>query len=226
MKLLVSGCSHSAGSEIIQPWHSHCHEQAYGQYVYEYFKFDEYKNIAGPGFSNHWIANETIKFLLDQDNPQEWFVIIGWTNPGRIPVYDYENNKEVHLCPNHTNLKVYGKAIQTAYNHLYETLLPIDTLIEMEHNRIFSIQMMLTQMKIPYLFFDAVGSNHKIGQDKGIQKDRYYRYNDEATSYWYYYQKHVWDKSDRWANHAPAQYHKEWAQNLSKFIELNRLTVC
>ena len=63
MKLLVGGCSHSAGSEIIEPWHPRCPEQAWGQHLANHFNCTEYINIAGQGYSNQWICNKTIKFL-------------------------------------------------------------------------------------------------------------------------------------------------------------------
>jgi hypothetical protein len=223
MKLLVAGCSHSAGSEIIEPWHHSCYEQAYGQYLANYFEFSEYKNISGPGFSNQWIYHQLTKFLEEQSNVEEWFVVVGWTNACRLPVYCYETNSEIHLCPNQINLKHFSKPIQKAYDHLYNTMLPLQTSIELEHSRILGMQMMLKQLNVPYLFFDAVATNHDQCSTKFLDLSRYYRFGQLMDSYWNCYLTKFWDKNPRWANHAPASYHKEWARNLIQFIEENNL---
>lgn len=223
MKLLVNGCSHSAGAEIVAPWHPRCPEQAWGQHLADHFKFDEYVNLAQPGASNQWVHDTTIKFLEECDTPSEWFIVIGWTNACRLPVYCYEKNEVVHLCPNHRSLSHYGKGIQSAYKHLYSTMLPLQMMIAQEHYRILSTQMLLKQLGVQYLFFDAVSTNHNDMPTKFIDQTRYFRYNRLMDTYWNYFQEHVWDKTERWANHAPASYHKEWAQNLIEFIGENKL---
>lgn len=85
------------------------------------------------------------------------------------------------------------------------------------------MQMLLKQLQIPYLFFDAVWTNHDLSNPVFIDQDRYFRYNNKPTTYWEQYYNHVWDKSDRWANHAPASYHAEWASHLITHIESNKL---
>lgn len=223
MKLLVAGCSHSAGSEIVAPWHPQCPEKAYGGHLKEILKFDDYVNIAGPGFSNQWIYHKTIEWLETVNDPTEWFVVIGWTGASRIPVYCYEKNEVVHLCPNHRDLKSFSKTIQDAYDHLYKTMFSPMECLQFEHARILGLQMILKQLKIPYLFFDAVWPNHDQSPNKFIDMDRYYLYNDKEETYWQYYQKHVWDRSIRWANHAPEDWHKEWAIKLAFHIDKNNL---
>ena len=223
MKLFVNGCSHSAGSEIIEKWHPACPSLAYGQHISDYFSAEQYVNLATPGSSNLWIYNSTIEFFEKVDNFSEWFVVIGWTNAGRMPVYCYEKEEPVHLCPNHRNLTCFSRTIQSAYDHLYKTMLPLPTLIAHEHSRIIGMQMFFKQVGIRYMFFDAVSSNHDQMPSKLVDTNRYYRYNEHMNSYWNYYLTDVWDKSERWANHAPASYHSEWANNLIKFIEEGNL---
>lgn len=223
MKLLVNGCSHSAGAEILELWHPKCPEQAWGQHLANHFNFSEYVNLAIPGASNQWIHDTTIKFLEDCRDPTEWFVVIGWTNACRLPVYCYEKEQVVHLCPNHRDLAVHSRGIQNAYYHLYSTMLPLQMMIAQEHYRIVGLQMLLKQLGVQYLFFDAVSSNHETMPTRLVDLSRYYRYNQLMNSYWNYFQQHVWDKTDRWANHAPASYHQEWAQQLIEFITQNKL---
>lgn len=218
MKLLVVGCSHSAGSEILEPWHPGCPERAYGGYLKELLGFTEYVNLSGPGYSNQWIYHKTVEWLESVNDPTEWFVIIGWTNAARLPVYCPEREKIVHLCPNHRDLKAFSKTIQYAYNHLYATMFPILDAIQLEHTRIIGMQMILKQMKIPYLFFDAVWPNHDQSSNKLIDLNRYYEYNNKDKSFWHYYQTNIWDGDTRWANHAPESWHKEWAFELAQYI--------
>ena len=223
MKLLVNGCSHTAGAEILEQWHPKCPEQAWGQHLSDHFKCSEYVNLAQAGASNQWIHDTTVKFLEECSDPSEWFVVIGWTNACRVPVYCYEKNEMVHLCPDHRNLSSYGKGIQDAYKHLYGTMPPLPMMIAHEHYRIVSTQMLLKQLGIQYLFFDAVSSNHDSMPTTLIDQTRYYRYDQLMNSYWNHFQQKVWDLSNRWQNHAPASYHKEWAGHLIEFIEENKL---
>lgn len=223
MKLLVSGCSHSAGSEIESIWHPGSPERAYGGHLKNLFGFTDYVNIAGPGFSNQWIYHKTVEYLETVEDPSEWFVIIGWTNASRLAVYDHEREEMVHLCPNHRNLSVYGDSIQRAYDHLYRTMLPIQDSIQTEHTRIIGMQSLLKQMGIPYLFFDAVCSNHEQSNPKLIDLSRYYLYGEENNTYWRNFTLNHWDQTERWANHAPESYHKFWATKLAEFISQNNL---
>lgn len=222
MKLLVAGCSHSAGSEILEKWHPRCPEHAWGGHLANYFNVNEYINLAGPGYSNQWIYRSVNEFL-ESNSPDDLFVIIGWTNAGRIPVYCYEKNEVVHLCPNHRNLSVFGSFIQRSYENLYGTMLPLEILVQQEHYRIVGMQSTLKSLGIKYLFFDAVSNNHENCSSKLVDCTRYYRYGEHMNSYWNYYLTNIWDKSDRWANHAPPEYHKSWANNLIEFIEKNNL---
>lgn len=223
MKLLVGGCSHSAGSEIIEPWHPRCPEQAWGQHLANHFNCTEYINIAGPGYSNQWICNKTIKFLENCNNISEWVVAIGWSSSCRLPVYDYDYNAVVHLCPGHRNLKVHSKPVQLAYPHLYGTMLPEKLAIELEHSRILGMQMLLTQLNIPYIFFDTINSNHQNMSSKLINQKNYFRYDQQDLLYWQFYKKHRWTGDERWENHAPPSYHAEWAQLVIDYIEENNL---
>lgn len=223
MKLLVSGCSHSAGAELVEQWHPGDPGQAFGQHIADYFNFETYVNIAGAGYSNQWIYHKTLEFLENIDDPQNWFVIIGWTNACRVPLYDYQRKKIVHMCPAQDQLDTYSRCIRDAYPIVYGTMLPLDISISEEHYRIIGMQMTLQHLGIRYLFFDAVSSNHENRSSKLIDLDRYYRYNQLMNSYWNYYLTNVWDKSKRWANHAPASYHKEWANHLIDFIQLKNI---
>jgi hypothetical protein len=223
MNLLVSGCSHSAGSEIEAPRHPGSPERAFGGYLKNLLQFNNYVNLSGPGFSNQWIYHKTIEYLETLENPQDWFVIIGWTNASRMPVYCYEKNEVVHLCPNHLDLSIYGKAVQKAYDHLYGTILPIHTSIQTEHTRIIGMQSILKQLKIPYLFFDSVLSNHEHSNTKLLDLNRYYEFNQRDSTFWRNYQINFWDNSDRWAYHAPESYHQYWASKLAEFITQNNL---
>ncbi len=223
MKLLVIGCSHSAGSEIVEQWHPSCPERAYGGYLYKNLGFTEYVNIAGPGWSNEWIYHTMVEYLARLRDPKEWFVVIGWTNSMRKPVFCYEKNEVVHLCPNHRNLEVFSKPIQKAYDHLYGTSIPLNVSTQMEHSRIIGMQSLLKQLGISYLFFDAVCSNHEWSTNNLIDLSRYFKYGDNDQSFWRKYQLEYWDGGDRWANHAPEWYHKVWAEELTNFIKENNL---
>ena len=104
-------------------------------------------------------------------------------------------------------------------------MLPLEELTKHEHYRIIGMQNILKFLKIPYLFFDAVSNNHENCSSKLIDIDRYYRYGEHMNSYWNYYLTNVWDKSERWANHAPAEYHKYWAEKLINYIEEKNILI-
>lgn len=218
MKLLVAGCSHSAGSELIEPWHPGDPTQAYGQHVANALNYTDYVNIAGPGWSNQWIAYTLTEWLEQCEDLDNWFVLIGWTGMARIPAYCDRNEEVVHLCPN-ADLQHYSRRIQQAYEHLYATQFPLDQCIRIEHARILNMQMLLKQLGVQYLMFDSVWSNHDLCDPKFIDQDRYFRFDDKENNYWMYYVNHVWDGSERWQNHAPAEYHKYWAELLVDYIQ-------
>jgi hypothetical protein len=218
MKLLVAGCSHSAGSELIEPWHPKDATQAYGQHVADALGCTDYVNIAGPGWSNEWIAYTLTEWLEQCEDLDDWFVLIGWTGMARIPAYCDETNEVVHLCPGQHRLSLYSRRIQRAYEHLFATQLPVAECIRIEHTRILNMQMLLKQLNVRYLMFDTVWTNHDLCSDRFIDHARYFRYNDKENDYWSYYKRHYWDGSERWQNHAPAEYHKYWAELLVDHI--------
>ena len=222
MKLLVAGCSHSAGSELIEPWHPGDPSQAYGQHVANALDCTDYVNIAGPGWSNQWIAHTLAEWLADCENLDDWFVIVGWTGSARIPVYCDSTNEVVHLCPG-ANLSHYSNRIRRAYEHLYATQFPLDLCTRIEHNRILSIQMLLKQLNVRYLMFDSVWTNHDLCDNRWIDQQRYFRFDDKENGYWQYYLRHVWDHSERWQNHAPAHYHAYWAELLVDYVRTQGL---
>lgn len=217
MKLFVNGCSHSSGAEILEQWHPGCPEKAYGGHLKNLLGCNEYVNIAGPGFSNQWIYHTTVTWLETINDYSDWFVVIGWSGASRIPIYDYEKNQVVHLCPSHHNLNMYSKSVQNAYEHLYKTMLPPGACLELEHSRILGMQMILKNLGIKYVFFDSIWPNHDVSPTKLIDTNSYFMFNEKET-YWTKYKNEVWDKSERWANHAPEDYHKSWANKLFNFI--------
>lgn len=219
MKLLIAGCSHSAGSEILAPLHPGDPTQAYGQHVARALGCTDYVNIAGPGWSNTWIAHTLTEWLEQCEDLENWFVIVGWTGTGRIPVYCDEREEIVHLCPSNAHLSHYSRRIQRAYEHLYATYFTLDQSIRLAHTGILSTQMLLKQLNLRYLMFDAVWSCHDLCNDRFIDRNCYFRYDDKENDYWGYYLRNYYDGSERWQYHAPAGYHEYWAGLLVDHIQ-------
>lgn len=71
-KILINGCSHTAGSEC---------KTNYGKIIAETLGCD-YVNIATPGGSNHKIMRSTIEYLSTHNDID--FVLIGWTTHERF----------------------------------------------------------------------------------------------------------------------------------------------
>ena len=89
------------------------------------------------------------------------------------------------------------------------------------------MQDFLKKIGVNYLFFDAITANHALGLREfnleNIDKERYFRLNDEQNSYWNYYLQNIWDGNNRWSQHAPESYHDYWAGLLIEHIEENKL---
>lgn len=240
MKLIVAGCSHTAGCEITSWRDSGNPDKAWGAKVAEKFGWELQRTIAGPAWGNDWIFDNVFEYfekLSDRDEeefqlvnpgtPEDHFCIIGWTCPGRYSLYCHESDQVLHACPGQDPSNFAAPAIYRRVDQHYKTAMPGHLQWRHEHFLILAMQDFLKKIGVRYLFFDAVTANHAAGDLefnlKHIDEQRYFRLNDEQNSYWNNWLQNNWDGTPRWSQHAPESYHETWAELLCDHIEKENL---
>jgi hypothetical protein len=226
MKLVVAGCSHSNGSEIDGVRHPGNPHKAYGGKIAKHYGWDM-MNISGPGWGNDWIFDSTMAYFEKISDPENHFALIGWTCPGRYTLYCHVEDKVVHVCPGQDASCFTEPSLFRRVDQHYKTAMLNEHTWRHEHYMIIAMQDFLKKIGVNYLFFDAVTANHALGLREfnleNIDKERYFRLNDEQNSYWNYYLQNIWDGNNRWSQHAPESYHDYWAGLLIEYIEENKL---
>jgi len=88
--MLVSGCSHAAGSEIDGTQDSEYNRQhSFGNLVAKNLGYDPV-NICQVGFTNSGIARSIIEYTLTQKKPD--FVLVAWTDSIRVEAPYYRSS--------------------------------------------------------------------------------------------------------------------------------------
>jgi len=227
-KILNFGCSHTNGAEIDEPWSGERPDLAYGAVL---SKMIDYKveQICGNGWSNQWIIKNAFNACLEYiDNKDKPFILVGWTSVERMPLQFAGQGTVYHAT---TNLPPEPKYYPVRnYERIHSTLWGSSVnkpeMTEMRLSNILGFQSWLKEHNFPFLFFWAVNSaDTKVLEKYSMCFDpcRFYEPIQHDESYWRYYLNNYYDKSKRWAKHAPAEFHRHWAHKLYTYICKHKL---
>lgn len=98
MKLLVNGCSFTHGHKDYTGKHNR--DPAEWVWASRLGKhFDSCVNLAWRGTGNSRIVRETINYLSGVSDPDNWLIIIQWSNPERFEWFNNEYNTWVSALP-------------------------------------------------------------------------------------------------------------------------------
>ena len=227
-KILNFGCSHTAGAEIIKPWDGNSLDLAYGSVLSKMLGCN-IEQTAGNGWSNQWIQKNAFNVCLEYlDKKSKPLIVIGWTSIERVPLQfagqQTVYHSTVHLPPEPKYYPVPNYA--KIHNAVYGSYVNKPDAHEMGVLNILTFQSWLKEHNFPFLFFWAVNSVSPLILEKYkncFDPVRFYEPFDHANSYWMYYQEKFWDKSERWKKHAPAEFHKHWAEKLYFYICKHKL---
>lgn len=216
---ILAGCSHTNGSEIESKWHSGSPEKAYGAHIAKIFNAS-WENISGPGWSNQWIYINLMDRLskITKKEANETLVIIGWTSPARIPVWNSENNQYFHMTPDIPRFP--NKKMKQAHKIIYQTCLQKKEFELFEHSLVVGMQNTLKHMGIKYcMHWSVCPIIPDSDYSSMIDEENFINYENKHKSFWKEYVNNYWDGTDRWSNHAPESYHKIFAEKIVQHLK-------
>ncbi|MBT3234675.1 MAG: hypothetical protein HN353_01850 [Bdellovibrionales bacterium] len=176
MLLLASGCSHTAGAEILEDRVCSPH-LSYSAIVAKQFQM-EYKNISVPGAGNEHITKATVNWVLNQSDKikKDLFVLVGWSTVPRFSFY--HNQRPAHTTPGligeseiiETMQRNSGcKADLAKFIELYYSLVDSETYMNDWFNDIVYIDSFMRLNKIPYLMVNTAMS-YSVDNIKSYRK--------------------------------------------------------
>lgn len=148
MKLIVNGCSYTAGNELKIPdkstWAYHLSSE-----------FDSLTNLAASASSNQRIFRTTLNYISEMKDSSDCFFIIGWTQPSRIEFFLDGYNRYYQATPINLNMyREFAPGYQSAYTYFqYQTNRLADGMKTVEN--IISLQSLFKSKGIPYLMFNT-----------------------------------------------------------------------
>lgn len=179
--LYANGCSFTSGCELEGvgiPHSEYNLEHAWPKHLMKLMGFDSVVNQAVAGGSNDRIIRTSMSWLSNA-NPEETFVVIGWTDAFRQEI--------VYKDKYHAILKDFTNTIDNKrdYKYLKEAQKSYTVFnCDEKHNELIKIQVVilfqsfLKQMGIEYFFFDALTpvKNYESVQHltKLIDEDRFF----------------------------------------------------
>jgi hypothetical protein len=201
--LVVCGCSFTHG-------HLLSTDQTWGKFVADKKKWNFY-NIAQGGVGNEWISYQTIGFLESNKHlKKDAVVMIAWSESGRLlntfqynidSELDYQTVRPADFGDGHfrtkwdPNVEYYhgyvlkhGKILEPFFRSSYFGFMKT-------YFAIFNLKNYLELNNIPYIFFDAVGSNRINGLKKIDKKNLSYYTRDTEGNYIQIEEKSPMDRS-------------------------------
>lgn len=242
--MLISGCSHSVGSEIDGTYDSPYNRQnSYGNLLAKKMGYRPV-NIALCGNSNGGILRNTIEYITSEYNPRETelFVLVGWTEPFRMdfPIkHNITESFKVHSdwksksLPNFFQANVFGVSNERNSQRLLKYVKPflaecpayfeIYTLNLMLH-----LQYFLKCYRINYAMCNTMhsffGENKKYCEmyvDQ-IDADKFYKigYEHSYEGFYWHYKNLGYRNTNSQFEHHSEEPHRLFADELYNFINL------
>jgi hypothetical protein len=231
-RILINGCSHSAGSEIEASGigdGKYNRENCFGAQLARILKVGKI-NLAQPGGSNDYIANSTLLWCLSNPNlVKNTFFLIHWTSAERTDFYtnSYDSPKmqdwafdtnfghvhpEYH-CPYFPSEDLRYVKQLTKYLFISETHWEINRLMN-----IIKTQTLLTSLGAKFAFYNAfdplIKSKRYQKYHQLIDHTKYYKPFKESQSFYYWGIEKGHDINGQvfWHHKLPA--HIEYAKKL------------
>ena len=204
MLMLVNGCSHTEGGEIIKPepggWPKTSKQRAWGAHLSKKLGFD-YLNIALSGASNYKIKTNTQNWIIENAfkknkvKSEDLFVCIMWSGWDRFELYNkHENMSESATTywleilknkslPEHGNWwKDYSREYKLNLKKFLESLLLLEDNLTYKYNSlstVYDMMLFLENYNIKYFFINGI---HSFDRLMAMNKDHYF-YNNIDNLY-------------------------------------------
>jgi len=222
MKLVVFGDSHTAGSEIDNQYSLQCYEKSFVKKIADYFQCD-YENYSVAGASNCYIATEAYKYI-DSHDVQDCFFFISWGAARRATIYDYNKKDFLHINEYDIDSPYYNSQQKNFIENYFNFHLPDKEEEWKILGTILGLYNYLCYNKINFLMQDSTQA-FAHWHNKYFYKNNYFGL-DDPTTYWHQYE--IWRagskyNTDRWAKHAPEQWHEIWAEKILQHIREQQL---
>lgn len=234
------------GGRIDYPYrHKHCYV---GQLA-QIYGLNAWTNDGYGGSSNEYMVRKTMQFtsqwLDDGNNPEDLFVIVGWSNATRREFYyepalqegDEFNRKEMHQWPEEEDKYFrYFVGMQKSKNLRFPSdevrdfclmynrwFCHLPSSITRTLNNVIGLQSYLKCMGFPYLFFNAawiidVGSTNSQALSKLIDHKRFLGAHDRSDTFSGWTWEHGFQgRMPR--GHPDEKAHAAWAKRLRDHIE-------
>ena len=240
--MLISGCSHAAGSEIDGTVDSKFNRQnSYGNLLAEKLGYRPI-NIALHGNSNGGILRNTIEWITTEYDPRkiDLFVLASWTEPYRIdfPLEEGDRNGpptfpdwKSKTTDNYFQANVFGtsndRSKQRLIKHVKPFLTECPAYFEIYSlNLMLHLQYFLRYYRIKYLMVNTMHSImpelqkfSKVYVDQ-IDPEFFYKfgYAEGYPGFYWHYKELGYDNKNSTLDHHDAEPHKLFAEELYQYI--------
>lgn len=240
--MLISGCSHAAGSEIDGTQDSTYNRQhSFGNLVAKNLGYDPV-NICQVGFTNSGIARSVIEYTLTHQKPD--FVLVAWTDSIRVeaPYYrssNYEKSNPAidwfdNSCKDYLRISALGTVIVVEEER--EQILDFQSFtirneFYTEINNILHIlnlQSFLKLHQIPYMMVNTNYMFEKMHSTvrwyfKLIDSLRYPKYDDKTTYFYPRYKNLGYENPKAKYFHHGEDAHLDYSNYITNYIKENNL---
>lgn len=243
--LLVFGCSHAAGCEIDGTFDSKFNrENSFGGKLSEMLDM-RCINLATAGASNFTISRSVLEWFNEHksENFKDIFVLIGWTDPGRLEIPICNKFNQIRQRPTHTiwnpsssihftqitqgtqgNNENDSKWIDYYKTFIFDNIpyLEIQTL-----NLVLQLQYFFMNNNIKYLMCNTMYSFSDFEclsvYKSLVDQKRYYKsFSNTDSFYWKYRNLGYKNKNAKYLHH-DATPHNMFAKDLFKYVDLEDL---
>ena len=221
MKLVVFGDSHPAGSEIDQQYSLQCYDKSFAKKLADRLDLD-YENYSIAGASNCYIATQTYKYLNTADS--DILLLISWGAARRATVYDHDSQDFLHINEYDADADYLSDKQKSMIKSFYQYQYP-DAQEEWKIlGHIIGLYNYLTNQGYNFLMMDSTQAFAHWHQ--GYFKMHNYFDLHNPHTYWHQYEQWRTQEiynTDRWAKHAPEQWHSVWADKLFHHVKEYKL---
>jgi len=240
--MLISGCSHAAGSEIDGTQDSEYNRQhSFGNLVAKNLGYNPV-NICQVGFTNSGIARSVIEYTLTQKKPD--FVLVAWTDSIRVEApyyratdyklsnpaidwYDESGNDYLRISMLNTNIAVEEEREQildfqsfTIRNEYYTEI------NNMLH--IINLQSFLKLNSIPYMMVNTNYMFQKMHSTiryyfKLVDSLRYPNFDNNQANFYPKYKNLGYSNPKAKYYHHGLDAHLDYAKDIVEYINTNNL---
>jgi hypothetical protein len=196
LRLVVNGCSHTAGAELEYACQSVCYDKAWGSHLSGKLGYD-YTNLSESGASCDRVTRTTYEFIYDyikfKGNIKDVLFIVLWPGTYRTELY----HKHAQYGPSWRamvtgNDEQYKNDFSDITYRYYQAWVAATTKHQHCYNyltNVLNLQNLFKRYKLPYLFVDSANIGGEIYDDDlkylkmHIDRKYYFGFEDELLSY-------------------------------------------